>query len=47
MAREPKFLQGMLGSAVPVVVAIAVIVIATALFYSFWFGLHWFAGWLF
>jgi predicted anti-sigma-YlaC factor YlaD len=47
MAKEPTFLHGLLGSAVPLAVAIAVVIIATALFYTFWFGLDWIAKWLF
>jgi hypothetical protein len=46
MAKEPTFFHGLLGSAVPLAVAIAVVIIATALFYTFWFGLGWIA-WLF
>jgi hypothetical protein len=41
MAKEPTFLQGLLGSALPLAVAIAVVIIATALVYTFWFGLSW------
>jgi hypothetical protein len=47
MAKEPTFLQGLLGSAVPLVVAIAIAIIATALFYTFWYGFDWLANWLF
>jgi predicted anti-sigma-YlaC factor YlaD len=47
MAKEPTFLHGLLGSAVPLAVAIAVVIIATALFYTFWFGLDWISTWLF
>jgi hypothetical protein len=41
MAKEPTFLQGLLGSALPLAVAIGVVIIATALVYTFWFGLDW------
>src|SRR5262245_25045582 len=47
MAKEPTFLQGLVGSAVPLAIAIGVILIATALVYTFWFGVDWFARWLF
>src|SRR5215510_4548508 len=47
MAKEPTFLHGLLGSAIPLAVAIAVVIIATALFYRFWFGLDWISTWLF
>jgi len=41
MAKEPTFLQGLLGSAIPLAVAIGVILLATALVYTFWFGVEW------
>src|SRR5437667_5221357 len=47
MAKEPTFLQGLLGSAIPLAIAAAVMIIATALFYTFWFGVDWIATWLF
>jgi hypothetical protein len=47
MAKEPTFLQGLVGSAIPLGIAIAVIVIATALVYTFWFGVGWFTQYLF
>jgi hypothetical protein len=47
MAKEPTFLQGLLGSVIPLAVAIAVVLIATALVYTFWFGIEWIAKWLF
>lgn len=47
MAKEPTFLEGLLGSAIPLAIAIAVILIATALVYTFWFGVGWIADWLF
>lgn len=37
----------MLGSAVPLAVAVAVALIATALVYTFWFGVDWISRWLF
>jgi hypothetical protein len=47
MPKEPSFLQGILGSALPLAIAIAVALIATALFYTFWFGAEWISRWLF
>jgi hypothetical protein len=47
MAKEPTFLQGLLGSAIPLLVAIVAILIATALYYTFWFGVGWFTEYLF
>ena len=47
MAKEPTFLEGLLGSAIPLAIAIGVILIATALVYTFWFGVGWIADWLF
>ena len=38
MAKEPTFFQGLLGSAIPLGIAIAVMIIATALFYTFWWA---------
>jgi hypothetical protein len=47
MAKEPTFFQGLLGSAVPLVVAVIIGLIATALYYTFWFGVEWISNWLF
>jgi hypothetical protein len=47
MAKEPTFLQGLVGSAIPLAIAIAVGIIATALVYTFWFGVDWITDWLF
>jgi hypothetical protein len=47
MAKEPTFIQGLVGSAVPLVVAIVVILLATALYYTFWYGVDWITQWLF
>src|SRR5579862_387805 len=47
MAKEPTFLQGLFGSAIPLAVAIIVGLIATALYYTFWFGVDWISNWLF
>jgi hypothetical protein len=47
MAKEPTFLEGLLGSALPLAIAIAVALLATALVYTFWFGTEWMTRWLF
>jgi hypothetical protein len=47
MAKEPTFLHGLFGSAVPLLIAVVVVLIGTALVYTFWFGVGWFAEWLF
>jgi hypothetical protein len=47
MAEEPTFLQGLLGSAIPLLIAIVIMTIATALVYTFWFGVGWFTQYLF
>jgi hypothetical protein len=47
MAKEPTFLQGLLGSAIPLVIALVIMTIATALVYTFWFGVGWFTQYLF
>jgi hypothetical protein len=47
MAKEPTFLQGLLGSAIPLAIAIVLMIIATAVLYTFWFGVDWFTRWLF
>jgi len=47
MVKQPTFLQGLVGSAIPLAVALAVILIATALIYTFWFGVDWITKYLF
>src|SRR4029077_15417000 len=47
MVKQPTFLQGLIGSAIPLFVAIAVILLATALVYTFWFGVDWITNLLF
>src|SRR5262245_7522908 len=47
MAKEPTFLQGLVGSAIPLAIAVGVIVLATALVYTFWFGVEWITKYLF
>jgi len=47
MAKEPTFFQGLVGSAIPLIVAVIVGIVATALYYTFWFGLDWLNKWLF
>jgi hypothetical protein len=45
MTKEPTFLQGLFGSAIPLLVAIVIGIIATALYYTFWFGVGWITDW--
>jgi hypothetical protein len=47
MVKQPTFLQGLIGSAIPLFVAMAVILLATALVYTFWFGVDWLTNLLF
>src|SRR5262245_19235392 len=47
MAKEPTFPQELLGSAIPLAIAVGVIVIATDLFYTFWYGVDWIGKWFF
>src|ERR1051326_3957033 len=47
MVNQPTFLQGLFGSAIPLFVALAVILLATALVYTFWFGVGWISNLLF
>src|SRR2546425_11999238 len=47
MVKEPTFLQGLVGSAIPLAIATALMAIATALVYTFWFGVGWITNWLF
>ena len=47
MVKEPTFLQGLLESAIPLAIAVGVALLATALYYTFWFGVDWIASWLF
>lgn len=47
MSKEPTFLQGLVGSAIPLAVAIGVALIAGFLVYIFWFGTDWILNWLF
>src|SRR5689334_6485870 len=47
MVKQPTLLQGLVGSAIPLAVALAVILIATALVYTFWFGVDWITKYLF
>src|SRR5438132_12057256 len=47
MVKQPTFLHSLVGSAIPLAVALAVILLATALVYTFWFGVVWFTRYLF
>jgi hypothetical protein len=47
MNKEPRFLEGLIGSAVPLMGAILIAIIATMLVYTFWFGMDWIMDWLF
>jgi len=47
MVKQPTFLQGLVASAIPLAVALAVMLLATALVYTFWFGVDWFTKYLF
>ena len=47
MSKPPRFLHGLVGSAVPLAVAILVASIAGLLVYIFWFGTDWIMEWLF
>jgi hypothetical protein len=47
MIKEPTFLEGLVGSAIPLAAALAVIAIATGLVYTFWFGVDWITNLLF
>jgi hypothetical protein len=44
---EPTFLRGMIGSAIPLAVAVAVASICGFLVYIFWFGTQWILNGLF
>ena len=45
--KEPTFVEGLIGSAIPLAAAIAVISIGGFLIYLFWFGTDWIMNWLF
>ena len=47
MSKEPTFLQGLVGSAIPLAFAIVVVSVAGVLVYIFWFGTDWIMNWLF
>jgi hypothetical protein len=44
---EPTFVGGLIGSAIPLAFAVAVISIGGFLVYLFWFGTDWITNWLF
>jgi hypothetical protein len=45
--KEPTFIEGLIGSAVPIAIALAIGILGTALVYMFWFGADSIMGWLF
>jgi hypothetical protein len=45
--KEPKFLEGLIGSAVPLAAAIVVASLCGFLIYLFWFGTDGLMNWLF
>lgn len=45
--KEPTFLEGLLGSMIPIALAIIVVSIGGFLAYIFWFGTDWIMEWLF
>jgi hypothetical protein len=47
MNRQPTFLEGLIGSVIPLAIAIAVASIGGFLVYLFWFGTDWIMNWLF
>jgi hypothetical protein len=47
MSKQPTFVGGLVGSAIPLLVAIAVASVAGFLVYTFWFGAGWIVNWLF
>ena len=47
MSKEPTFLQGLVGSALPLLIVVALIPIGGFLIYIFWFGIDWIMDWLF
>jgi hypothetical protein len=47
MNKRPTFLEGVIGSAIPLAVAIVLVSIGGFLIYLFWFGTDWIMDWLF
>lgn len=45
--KEPTFAEGLIGSAVPLVVTIGIALLGGVLVYLFWFGAGSVLGWLF
>ena len=45
--KEPTFVEGLIGSVLPLAAAVAVAFIAGVLVYAFWFGAGSIIGWLF
>jgi hypothetical protein len=47
MSKEPTFLQGLFGSAIPLIIVLLLFPIGALLIYIFWFGIDWIMDWLF
>jgi hypothetical protein len=45
--KEPRFIEGLIGSAIPLALAIVAISIGGFLVYLFWFGTDWIMDFLF
>jgi hypothetical protein len=45
--KQPTFFEGLVGSLVPLALAIAVAAVAGLVLYAFWFGAGSITGWLF
>lgn len=45
--KEPTFIEGLIGSALPLMAAIGIALVCGALVYLFWFGAASIMGWLF
>lgn len=41
MSKQPTFLEGLIWSAIPLAIAIAIATVAGFLVYLFWFGTDW------
>src|SRR6266850_3754803 len=47
MSKEPTFLEGLFGSALPLIIALLLFPLGAFLIYIFWFGIDWIMDWLF
>ena len=45
--KEPTFVEGVIGSVIPIAAAIVIASIGGFLLYLFWFGTDWLMDWLF